>query len=213
MNRVEIKAKAKDFAFNNKWNIWKPSIIYGAVYAVLMCIMVVITYVFKLDAESAAVGLLETVLSFVMAPLTVGSTYYLLKLVKGKKVDVTKDLFSKYSIIGLIILTSLYVGLMTTLWSLLLIVPGIIYAYKVAMIQYVLAEDGSEKKSVKEIVATSTNLMDGYKMDFFTFELSFIGWILLGMVTFGIAYIWVFPYMEVANVMYYEELKKIKKIK
>lgn len=213
MNRAEIKAKAKDFAFNNKWNIWKPSIIYGAVYAVLMCIMVVITYVFKLDAESAAVGLLDIALGFVMAPLTVGSTYYLLKLVNGKKVDVTKDLFSKYSIIGLIILTSLYVGLMTTLWSLLLIVPGIIYAYKVAMIQYVLAEDGSEKKSVKEIVATSTNLMDGYKMDFFTFELSFIGWILLGMVTFGIAYIWVFPYMEVANVMYYEELKKIKKIK
>ena len=213
MNRAEIKAKAKDFAFNNKWNVWKPSIIYGAVYAVLMCIMVVITYVFKLDAEGAVVGLLEIVLSFVMAPLTVGSTYYLLKLVKGKKVDVTKDLFSKYSIIGLIILTSLYVGLMTTLWSLLLIVPGIIYAYKVAMIQYVLAEDGSEKKSIKEIVATSTNLMDGYKMDFFTFELSFIGWILLGMVTFGIAYIWVFPYMEVANVMYYEELKKIKKIK
>ena len=50
-------------------------------------------------------------------------------------------------------------------------------------------------------------------MDYFVFELSFFGWILLGLVTFGIAYIWVVPYMEVDNVMYYEELKKLKKVK
>ena len=113
---------------------------------------------------------------------------------------------------GLIILSFLYIGIMTALWSLLLIVPGIIYACKVIMVQYLLAEDGVEKKTIRELVKTSENLMDGYKMDYVCFGLSFIGWVLLGIITFGIAFIWVLPYVEVANIMYFEELKKIKKV-
>ena len=213
MNRAEIKEKAKKFAFNNKWNIWKPVLFCMVIEAILMCITLAISYVFNLDSEGIVMGLVELVFSFALAPLTVGSTYYLIKLVNGKKVDVSKDLFSKYSIWGLIILSTLYIGIMTTLWSLLLIIPGIIYACKVMMVQYLLAEDGAEKKSVKELVKESENLMDGYKIDFICFGLSFIGWFLLGVLTFGIAYIWVIPYVEVASVMYFEKLKKIKNVK
>ena len=84
------------------------------------------------------------------------------------------------------------------------------YLYKVVMVPFLLADEDVKSKSTFELVDMSKKMMDGYKMDYFMFELSFIGWILLCLVTFGIACIWVVPYIETANVMYYEELKKIK---
>ena len=55
--------------------------------------------------------------------------------------------------------------------------------------------------------------MQGYKWDYFIFGLSFIGWILLIGFTFGIAMIWVMPFILIAQTLYYEELKKLKKVK
>ena len=52
--------------------------------------------------------------------------------------------------------------------------------------------------------------MKGYKADYFVFMLSFLGWILLGVLTLGILYIWLYPYMETAKILYYEKLKEIK---
>ena len=213
MNRKEIKARAKEFAFNNKWNIWKPVLIYYLIYYGIGIILGVLSVALKLDPEGIVVSLLDLALSLGTAPMMVGTTYYLIKLVKGKDVDAVKDLFAKYSIFGVIILSSLYIGIVTSLWSLLFVIPGIVYAFKVMMVPYLLADTGFENKSIGELIDTSKHMMDGYKRDYFKFALSFIGWIFLSMLTFGIALIWAVPYIEVACVMYYEELKKIKKVK
>lgn len=213
MNRAEIKARAKEFAFNNKWNVWKVVLLSNLISGGASFILGFIIGICGLDPEGLVASVLDLGISIAIIPLSYGATYYMIKLVRGKKVDLTTDLFSKYSIFGLVLLASLYISLMTTLWTLLFIIPGIIYAYKVIMVPFLLADEGGEKKTIGELVETSKNMMDGYKMDYFVFELSFFGWILLGLVTLGIAYIWVVPYMQVANVMYYEELKKIKKIK
>ena len=213
MNRAEIKARAKEFAFNNKWNIWKPTLIYYGIYYGAAVLLGMLLVILRQDSEGIVASLLDLGLGLGTAPMVVGSTFYLIKLVSGKKVDVMQDLFSKYNIFGLIILSSLYIGIITSLWTLLFIIPGIIYAYKVIMVPYLLADNGAENKSIRELVETSKTMMDGHKMDYFVFELSFIGWILLGIITCGIAYIWVIPYMDVANVMYYQELKKLKNIK
>jgi len=54
-------------------------------------------------------------------------------------------------------------------------------------------------------------MMNRYKRDYFVFGLSFFGWILLGIFTLGLLYIWLIPYMMTAEVLYYDELKKIRK--
>lgn len=213
MNRKEIKARAKEFAFNNKWNVWKVVLLSNLISGGASFILGFIIGVLDIDPEGLVASIFDLGISIAVIPLSYGATYYMIKLVKGKKVDLITDLFSKYSIFGLVLLASLYISMVTTLWTLLFIIPGIIYAYKVIMVPFLLADDGGEKKTVAELVETSKNMMDGYKLDYFVFELSFFGWILLGLVTFGIAYIWVVPYIEVANVMYYEELKKLKKVK
>lgn len=53
-------------------------------------------------------------------------------------------------------------------------------------------------------------MMYGYKLDYFIFQLSFIGWQILGAITFGIAYIYVIPYFTFANIVYYEKLKELR---
>lgn len=87
-------------------------------------------------------------------------------------------------------LRSLFVGL----WTLLLIVPGIIKSYEYYMVPYLVAE--YPEKDRKEIFALSKQMMTGYKFDTFILELSFIGWFLLGVLACGIGTLFVMPYYE-----------------
>lgn len=125
-----------------------------------------------------------------------------------KKLEI-KDLFSKYKLILPIFVITFLVGLFTTLWTLLLIIPGIIYAFKVAMVQYLLADELTNETGYMELIKRSKKMMDGHKWEFFVFNLSFFGWYLLIAITFGIAAIWVVPYVTTAQIMYYDELKKL----
>ena len=80
------------------------------------------------------------------------------------------------------------------LWSLLFIIPGIIKSYEYLLVPYLLAEN--PELSWEEAHEKSKNLMDGNKMDAFVFDLSFIGWILLSLLTCGILSIfYVNPYI------------------
>ena len=92
------------------------------------------------------------------------------------------------------------------LWSLLLIIPGIIKAYEYRMIPYLLAEDPSMSRD--EAFARSKEMMDGQKMNAFVLDLSFIPWTLLAVITCGIAgifYVW--PYIHQTNAELYLKLK------
>lgn len=208
MNRKEIKQRAKEFAFKNKWNIWEP---YLIIYGITFLIGFVLGLL-GLNDESILGRIVTLILEFALIPMSIGYINYLIKLIRGENLDVKEALLSKYSMFKLILLVSIMVALFTTLWTLLLIIPGIIYAYKVIMVNYILADTANENTTWRDVINTSKNMMDGYKMDYAIFELSFIGWSLLCIVTLGIATIWVFPYVQTANVMYYEELKKIKNI-
>lgn len=75
---------------------------------------------------------------------------------------------------------------------------------------FVAADD--EGKNAKESVEESKKLMKGYKGKFILFQLSFIGWILLSAITLYIGFLWVLPYMMVAQIFFYEYLKENNKV-
>lgn len=101
--------------------------------------------------------------------------------------------------------TSFLVGLFTFLWSLLLFVPGIIKACSYSQAMYILAEDPG--MGPMEAIRRSKEMMEGHKMEYFLLCLSFYGWALLGIFTFGILYIWLIPYMQATFVNYHRSLK------
>lgn len=209
MDRKKIKEQAKELAFKNKWALWKPYLVIFGISFLLSFILAML----GIDENGELGTFLTFVLEIALVPASIGYVYYIIKFIHGKSLDVKEALTCKYKLFGLILLVTILVGIFTFLWSLLLIIPGIIYALSMNMTNYLLADLADEDTKYKDVMKTSKEMMDGYKWDYFVFGLSFIGWILLVVVTFGIAIIWVYPYIMTANVMYYEELKKKKKIK
>lgn len=161
-------------------------------------------------------GVISGVLSFipfvnwiatllVSLPLAYGFTIMLLNVVRGSDVqlDTMGEGFKDYGrILGTMLLSSVY----QFLWALLLIVPGIIKGYSYALTPYLL-KDHPELK-FNAAIEESMRLMSGNKMRLFLLDLSFIGWFLLGIITFGIAFLWVTPYWNTARAAFYEDLMK-----
>lgn len=117
----------------------------------------------------------------------------------GKLFDGFKD-FSR------IFCTLLLMVVYTILWTLLLIVPGIMKSYSYAMTAFILRDEPQLKNN--EAIEKSMRMMEGHKMNLFVLDLTFIGWILLGIVTCGLGLLWVEPYICTARAAFYEMLKK-----
>ena len=104
-----------------------------------------------------------------------------------------------------IVKTMFIKSLFTFLWGLLLIIPGIIKWYSYRMVPYILAENPNIDSF--EAIEISKGMTDGYKMDMFFLDLSFIGWFILGSMLFGIGNILVMPYYNGTHAEVYKYLK------
>ncbi len=207
MNRVKIKKQAREMIKGNIWNLLKP-------FVVVLGIMFVAGFVVGLaggNSEEPNMGasLLSLVVELAMLPISFGTLVYVVKFVRKEPYEL-KDIFGYYSKFWPIFALNFLIGLFVGLWSLLLIIPGIIAAisYTMAMLIMVDGEDNA-----MECIRKSKAMMKGYKWDYVVFQLSFILWHLLGAVTFGLAYIYVYPYLMVSEVLYYEELKEVNPVK
>lgn len=80
----------------------------------------------------------------------------------------------------------------------------LVKSYLYTIVEYI----GNDKPELtgKQVVEESARLMKGNRLKFFGLQLSFIGWVLLAVLTLGIGFIWLIPYMEISNVKFYEQL-------
>lgn len=109
------------------------------------------------------------------------------------------------------ILTSIF----TFLWTILLIIPGIIKSYSYSMTAYIVKDMVASGKQVgaTDGINASKELMKGHKMDLFIFDLSFSGWFLLGVLTAGIGLLWIVPYYQTAKANFYRHIAGDKFLK
>jgi len=139
--------------------------------------------------------------------LQFGFEVAMLRFRRGREDSVNEMLAAGFKedygrVLGISLLRAVFI----CLWALLLIVPGIIKAYAYSMTAYI-AEDNPEL-GPKECIDQSKIMMQGHKMDLFLLDLSYIGWILLGFLSLGIGFLWITPWMQMAHVRFYEELKQ-----
>ncbi len=104
-----------------------------------------------------------------------------------------------------IIKAMLYRSVLTFLWTLLLIIPGIIKGYAYRMVPYILADN--PEIGYNRAVELSNNMTMGHKFDIFVLDLSFIGWYLLGMLALFIGTWFVMPYENATNAELYLVLR------
>lgn len=140
----------------------------------------------------------------ITGPFALGLAIVFLKLVRGEEVNVElmfegfKD-FTRSFIAG--VLVYIYIGL----WCLLLIIPGIIASYAYSMTFFILADN--HNLTANEAIKASKELMQGHKTELFMLDLSFIGWILLGILSCGIGFLWISSYIYTARAIFYHEIK------
>jgi uncharacterized membrane protein len=149
------------------------------------------------------------VLNFIISgPLALGLTSCFLNLIRNKPFKI-ETLFDGFSNFKTAFLTHLLRFIFITLWSLLLVIPGIIAIYRYSMAFYILRDNPKTKPL--EAINHSKEMMKGHKSDLFFLQLSFIGWIILGLIPLGLGMLWVLPYMKTATTNFYQELKEKQK--
>ena len=175
--------------------------------------MLTFVYCIVAWAFSALVGGLEyvqqglgTVASLLLLPLGWGYAVTFLSNARGEEdpFNVSR-MFDGYRdfvrIFTTILLTQIYI----LLWTLLLIIPGIIKSLSYAMIPFVLRDNPEMKNNAA--IELSMKMMDGHKGELFWLYLTFIGWGILCILTLGIGYFWLAPYMQASMAQFYEEVK------
>ena len=142
----------------------------------------------------------------VIGPLSCGLSSIFLKQARdGQPIDLG-DLFKGFKSDFLEqFLLGLMIGIFTSLWSMLFVIPGIIKAYYYSMAFYIKVDNPTW--GWRDCIDESRKKMDGHKMDLFILDLSFIGWILLGSMVCGLGVLWVVPYMNAAHAHFYESIR------
>ena len=161
---------------------------------------VILTFVFFAGVLALALRI------FLLRPLEVGCRRYFLEdIIRPAELDCLKAGFSgNYrNVVWVMFCRDIFIFL----WTLLLIVPGIVKSYEYRMVPYVLAENPDLSR--EEAFALSKRMMDGDKMNAFILDLSFIGWALLTILTCGLVGIFYYqPYLALTDAALYQTLKK-----
>ena len=188
-------------ALENKWgNFVAITFVYGFIIG--------ITQVLSGDKDSPAILHLIGIVLFILAlPLTWGFQTLFLGAVRGGEAT-AKDMFEGYNkeLFSRVLTTTLLYYVYVFLWSLLLLIPGCIKSYSYAMTPYILKDNPEMKNNAA--IEESMRMMDGHKLELFMLDLSFIGWAILSILTCCIGFLWLVPYMNMARVNFYEDLKK-----
>lgn len=218
MNRESLKFSAKDAMRAAPVNPYVVTIIQGIITLVLSFVQTGMDTWGKflsdpysyVDTAQRGTYMISSILFFVITfvvttILNTGYHAYCLKVANRDTSMAYGDLFSSVRYLLKALGLSIMVGILTFLWTLLFIIPGIIAAYRYSQAIFVLVED--PKKGVMQCIQESKEMMVGNKFDYFVLELSFILWNFLGIATCGLGMIYVTPYTMVTYANYYNEIK------
>ena len=160
-----------------------------------------------LAARSPSSGerLMDLLLQSVNIIISLGFLIYLLNTVRGTGA-VLGNLLDGFGYWWKVLVLTFVTGVLVLLWSLLLIVPGVIAAYRYSMAQYLLIT--RPELGILDCLRESKRLTEGHKGELFMLDLSFIGWGLLCLLPFvgWILGVWVLPYYNISKLLCYEQI-------
>jgi uncharacterized membrane protein len=191
---------------------WAPVVVATIVMYIVSFVVQLITQPLTVSADPESFQFFALLIGasivsmFVTVPLSVGYYNALNKLYVEVDNKVTSNMFTigfgrvlRY--VGGMLLMGIYVFF----WMLFLVIPGIIMAIAYSLTPFILKD--YPELSVGQAIQMSEKMMRGHKMRYFLLTLSFIGWGLLGILTLGIGYIWLTPYMYTTTAAFYQDVK------
>ena len=149
---------------------------------------------------------ISNILSLLALPLSWGLTVSLLRNHREESVDL-ENLFDGFrgGRYTRVFCALFLVNLFTFLWALLLIIPGIMKAFSYALTPYIIMDE--PELTARQAITRSCEIMQGRRWKLFCLSLSFIGWGILSLLTFGIGFLWLAPYMNASIAAFYEDAR------
>ncbi|MFO7968503.1 MAG: DUF975 family protein [Candidatus Izemoplasmatales bacterium] len=163
-------------------------------------LVVVLILILVMGSSAGVIGFLLT------GPLLIGVNLYKLNIIRKDEENINVILEGFKGSVGNYIVTYILRGIFVFLWSLLFIIPGIIKWFSYSMTFFILVDNPDLQPT--EAIDRSREMMSGNKGKLFMLYLSFIGWFLLVILTFGIGYIFLEPYIQMTVANFYEDLKQ-----
>ncbi len=206
MTRIELKSQAKAAIRTSKPH-----------YALVMLAVLIFTAAIvgvqnalapdpnSYELPSMAYSIVSLLVAIVSVMVDTGLKWYGLMLIRGNGQNAGRAFSLVYGCFITVLVTSIVMGIFTALWSLLLIIPGIIASYRYRMAMYIIHDD--PEVGIMEAIRKSKQMMVGHKMDLFVLDLSFIGWGLLSVITLGIATLYVGPYVAATQAAFYDSIQ------
>ncbi len=221
INRSAIKHNAKLSMGTSKPSPFLVALVYFAINYVLNILFASVTGQTKMMNELAAAyasgnyefvpsfpiptissALLTIAISLMLMMMATGFTIYCFN-VAGRRPASFGNLFDGFTIFFKVLWLNILMFIFVYLWSLLLIIPGIIAAYRYRMALYIMLDN--PELGALECIRQSKAMMAGHKGELFVLDLSFLGWFLLSMMPF--VSIFVAPYTELTYINYYFALR------
>ncbi|MEA1987353.1 MAG: DUF975 family protein [Candidatus Marinimicrobia bacterium] len=135
----------------------------------------------------------------------IGISIFSLNYARNQKADL-EQIFDGFKVnFGRSIIAHLLKVIFVFLWTLLLIIPGIIKAIAYSQVYYILSEDKSI--SASDALIKSRKMMYGNKWKYFCLKLRFIGWWILSVWSLGIGFLWLAPYIKISCANFYDDIK------
>lgn len=134
-----------------------------------------------------------------------GLVYWFVRMNRERQAPDFGEAFHGFNYFGTSLAAFLLRTVYVLLWSLLLIVPGIVFGIAYSQTFFILNDNPD--MSGPDAIRLSRKMMKGAKAKYFWLMLSFIGWFLLTVISMGIAGLWMIPYVWATQAKFYEDLK------
>ena len=153
------------------------------------------------------IPILGKIAGLLLFPLSAGIFFFTLKLVRREDPLEINLIFEPLKLYWHYVWGYLRVCIFVFLWTLLLIIPGIIAGLRFSMTFYVMLDH--PEYSAKEAMTESSAIMYGHKWQFFGYSL-LLGLIFMAgsLCTLGIGLFWLIPWGGTFNAAFYESIRR-----
>lgn len=187
-NGVKLNSELREDARKQLQNNWIVAILTCVIFEILVS---VVTFI-------PLVGWI------LVGPITLGLNTYFLNLKRGKEAYI-ENIFDGFKVFSSSSIAQILIVIITFALALLFIIPGIIAYFCYSQTLFILAD--YPEMTALDAMKTSNEMMRGYKGKLFMLNLSFIGWGLLCVLTFGIGFLWLTPYIYASLANFYDNVK------
>lgn len=198
MKNSEIKKLSSLKCVQNSKSLSLVSFVYLLIIGLFTTIQYTLGLKYKTVSVCSSIGSL-----LVSGSLFYGLLYVIKSNFEKQKVEFD-DLFQGFKCYTKTFCLTLLQCIYIFLWSLLLVIPGIIKMISYSMSYFILLDNPN--LSSNECIVRSKKMMNGHKWEYFCLTLSYLGWIILIILTLGILSIWVMPKIQTSSYIFYKQL-------